>query len=361
MDKGRTKWIDVAKGIAIILVVLTHILIVGKVPIYIYSFHMPIFFFLSGYLFTRARYETLGLIKQKARTILLPYFAFSFITYAYWLLIERRFSGNGLDPLQAFINIFLSQGTDKYLPYNPALWFLPCLFLVVVAFHLIDKYTLEKRLLIFSMLGCAFIGYYAAMSLPNNIYWNLDVIPVALVFYGVGYLCQYNRRFVQLTADDHDKGWFWTLVGLFIMVGFGYKIALSNGQVGMSSNHYGNYLLFFTAAFLGIGAVVTVASKFYGAKILSYLGKNSLIIFGLHFPVKRVVMDLTATLLHIRMDAIRASFWLSIVDTVIVLIIMVPIIYVINRYLPFLIGKKKLSEERRAIVSLNKAGQTDAA
>lgn len=47
----RIEYLDYAKGIGIILVVLGHILIKGNIKIYIYSFHMPLFFIISGYLF----------------------------------------------------------------------------------------------------------------------------------------------------------------------------------------------------------------------------------------------------------------------------------------------------------------------
>ena len=45
----RVEWIDAAKGIGIILVVLGHIWLIGPGQKIINSFHMPLFFFLSGY------------------------------------------------------------------------------------------------------------------------------------------------------------------------------------------------------------------------------------------------------------------------------------------------------------------------
>lgn len=45
---SRIKWIDNARAIGILLVVLGHSLIPASIQTYIYSFHMPLFFFLSG-------------------------------------------------------------------------------------------------------------------------------------------------------------------------------------------------------------------------------------------------------------------------------------------------------------------------
>ena len=58
MNKKRIDWVDVAKGIAMILVIVVHAeehfipgtLVSTKIPIY--TFHMPLFFFVSGYLFS---------------------------------------------------------------------------------------------------------------------------------------------------------------------------------------------------------------------------------------------------------------------------------------------------------------------
>lgn len=54
MEINRIEWVDIAKGIAILLVVLGHTgLAVGSaryLDAFIYSFHLPLFFVLSGYL-----------------------------------------------------------------------------------------------------------------------------------------------------------------------------------------------------------------------------------------------------------------------------------------------------------------------
>jgi acyltransferase len=47
----RIGWIDIAKGITILLVIVGHTLIGYKVNDYIYAFHMPLFFICSGLLF----------------------------------------------------------------------------------------------------------------------------------------------------------------------------------------------------------------------------------------------------------------------------------------------------------------------
>lgn len=51
MDKGRVSWIDCAKGIAAVLMILGHTWFTESLKAFFYTFHMPLFFILSGYTF----------------------------------------------------------------------------------------------------------------------------------------------------------------------------------------------------------------------------------------------------------------------------------------------------------------------
>ena len=70
--KERIHWIDIAKGIAIMLVVIGHVPDAFDAPFYrvaIYTFHMPLFFFLSGYVFSEKENFSVFL-KSKCKSIL---------------------------------------------------------------------------------------------------------------------------------------------------------------------------------------------------------------------------------------------------------------------------------------------------
>ena len=57
ISTGRKYWIDVLRALGIILVVLGHVSKEPNTVIFIYAFHMPLFFLLSGFLFNRHRYD----------------------------------------------------------------------------------------------------------------------------------------------------------------------------------------------------------------------------------------------------------------------------------------------------------------
>lgn len=329
----RIEWVDISKGIGILLVVLGHIWIIGKGIVYINSFHMPLFFFLSGYLFNLEKVDGFKhLAISRVKSILVPYFSFSFITYLYWVLIERRFFERKITPLSALMNIFISQGTDAYIPHNPALWFLTCLFITQLAFYLIIKNLKNYRLVLFIS---SIIGFILSIYGSKNMPWSIDVVFTSIVFFGVGYLFKNTDYNIPI---KRNYIYFFLLC---ICLGFGFVISQINVSVGMASNRYGNYIYFYTAAFLGIISCILIAKRARRSNILSYLGRNSLIIFGLHFPIKRVVVFLTSIVFQIPLEKIKSSLFLSGLDTVVTILILIPIIYLINNYFYIIIGKSK--------------------
>ena len=74
METKRITWVDMAKGYGIIAVFIGHLVQGGMLGNFVYSFHLPLFFFLSGYLF-HANVDFLTFLKKKARSILVPYFS----------------------------------------------------------------------------------------------------------------------------------------------------------------------------------------------------------------------------------------------------------------------------------------------
>lgn len=329
---GRIAWVDTGKGIGIILVVLAHIWLVQEGYNYINSFHVPLFFFLAGYLVDFDKYDDIKcFLTEKFNSILVPYFWFSIITYLYWLLIERNFSGNKISPTYAFINIFLAQGGDKYLPHNPALWFFTCLFMVTIIFYIIARKQSLINIVIL-LLVSGVIGYATTFYLPRFSPWSIDVVSTAIVFYGIGFI-------VKKSPILPIKSNYLRVLIICGCIPAGFIISQLNGRAILAENCYGNYFYFYIAAFLGIISSIMMAIILQKNNILLYLGRNAIIIFALHFPVKRLVMGLTCKSLHISLEQVKDSFVLSSIDTVITILILVPIIYIVRNYCYFMLGK----------------------
>ena len=82
-NRQRISWLDTAKGLAILLVVLGHVSFLPT-PVLgvIYAFHMPLFFFLSGILLFRKKEQFVPFLKKKVQTLIVPYYLFLLLQVA---------------------------------------------------------------------------------------------------------------------------------------------------------------------------------------------------------------------------------------------------------------------------------------
>lgn len=136
MTSKRLNWLDQLKGFAILLVVVGHV-IQFNAPHFeqdrlfsaIYSFHMPLFFFLSGYVSAgSARVTSLSsgalAIARKATSLLIPLFVWGIIG----VLVYDSSSVN-------FADIVLSIPNEIR---HPSLWFIHNLFLMFLLIYVVD-------------------------------------------------------------------------------------------------------------------------------------------------------------------------------------------------------------------------------
>ena len=136
----RENWVDIAKGIGIILVVMGHACCPVLPHGIIYSFHMPFFFFLSG-LFICRQCETnfYNYVKKNFRSLLVPYFYFNILSIIFYYVMSIIFHkelllGSVQDNLIGII-----VGMRFGCPYHHVLWFLPCLFFAKILVYLLYK------------------------------------------------------------------------------------------------------------------------------------------------------------------------------------------------------------------------------
>lgn len=148
MHKQRLEYIDILKGIGIILVVLGHVTLNSDLYHFIYAFHMPLFFIVSGMFL----HDKQGFIRKQAKSLLIPYLAFGLLTFVYWWLVESHFRElpAGETIWGQFINLFFPTGIQHC---NVVLWFLPCLFLACVMGNYLNRWITSKPIKI-SLMAC---------------------------------------------------------------------------------------------------------------------------------------------------------------------------------------------------------------
>ena len=117
-----------------------------------------------------------------------------------------------------------------------------------------------------------------------------------------------------------------------------YKLG---NNVNMLNHQYNDMILFLIGTFSGIYlcyfSAIICEKKF--KNIFQFLGKNTIIIMGLHEPIKRIVIKIFSIIIKIETPILRKNILFSLAVTISTIIIIVPIIYFINKFFPFIIGK----------------------
>jgi fucose 4-O-acetylase-like acetyltransferase len=107
---------------------------------------------------------------------------------------------------------------------------------------------------------------------------------------------------------------------------------------------YGILPIFLVGAIAGTLFCLLISNFISKSRPLEYLGRNSLIIMGFSEPVKRLILGVFSMATHKSMDDVRYSLPISLLCATVTILVLIPIIYIFTKYLPFTIGlsnKKK--------------------
>ena len=290
INTKRYDFLDVAKGIGILFVVIAHINYTPSVLTVIYSFHMPLFFFLSGMLFDCRKYPKFSMfVKRKTQTLLCPYVLFYVCSFLYRLCVQLVANGRNID-LEVFVSyfsqLFLSQGSSK-LP-NAPLWFVPCLMIVEVIFYWISK--LKRPLVIGVSALVTALGWliesevfpYENKLLP----WSLDSAFFAIGFFALGNISLNGIcGFSQKIRNSKTKSLICITIVLFATALL-IPLALYNGKVSMGSKILGNGFILYLTGVLGACIILALSMMLKTNRFLIYCGRNSFIIMAVHYLIR---------------------------------------------------------------------------
>ncbi len=186
METGRIRHLDYCKGIAIILVVAGHYFPPESPEAWkairgiIYTFHMPVFFFVSGYFFLGEMRRGSGLtatLKKKAVRLLIPFASialiFLLIKFAASLVVKLE---HGLEAGTVWNAII-----DPVNSYVPLIWFMQALFIMFMLFTLLNGLCRLPPPMIFAVSVCL-------SFLPSPAYFSIDQVFANMQFFCFGYL-----------------------------------------------------------------------------------------------------------------------------------------------------------------------------
>lgn len=339
---NRYEYIDITKGIGILLVVWAHILLVGWTHRFIYAFHMPLFFFMSGYLFNSVKYHSFkDFLKKRFRRLIIPYLIYSVSTWAIWAIFRYLTHSNVESYFMPLLQTVIAQGSGEFLVHNSALWFIPCLFAVEIIYYYICKagdiaaIVLCIAFAVFNSIMASIFGESYMFTLP----WNLDAAFYALPFYGIANIIHKHHSNEQLLAKVNQNRII-AITTTVVLTAILYYLSVFFQECSMGSSSYQcEIYVFIFRAFIGCFALIIFSMLLANLHVpkfitnsLSWCGKNSLDIMCLHIPIKGFAIILATKLIHPTIE-VSESGPLSTIVFIVTMLVCIPITIFINRYI----------------------------
>lgn len=277
----RLVWVDMGKGIAMFLVILYHCenSLRGEYAIEHYSmiyhpFFLPLFFFLSGYLFTTDSnsFSLQKKIEQILRGIIIPYFIFTSVILLPKSIFHSTPIGNGI----------------KEILLGQASWFIVSLG----GAQLLFAFTLSKirslKILTTIACVCLVIGYVIKLLYPYKLPYCLNYYPIVYFWLYTGYLYKRIQKPSMLPSLKYICIAF--LIFIYVSLFFIDTIFFHTTLNLFESNIlvYNNYILSIIYSFLGIAMIIGLLRILPSINFIIFMGVNSLTIYYLNGGVCKI-------------------------------------------------------------------------
>ncbi len=322
----RIEYLDIAKGIGILLVVLGHNDLGAISPFFyqvIYSFHVPLFFFLSGY-FINTAVSFFDYSRKRFHSVLKPYLFTIFLIYFVSVSFEKMGFQNAIVRIVKAL-----YGSIDYIDWGQ-LWFLPNLFVVSLYAFLFIWITskLQNRWITWGILLATLTAslpfLHVFYPFPLSIFgkeYQLYGLPFSLdLVFLSGFFFVLGNEVRQVSSEK-------TFGNVLLLIGAGIGLVLLNYffhySVDIAKRVYESFLVNTTEAILGILFVLALSRQIelrsrWLAALFKYLGNITLIILLFHVPIQGFWGDKIMTLTNSLPLSILAGFVMGVVGPVLI-------------------------------------------
>jgi polysaccharide biosynthesis protein PslL len=298
----RIAWIDITKAIGLIFIITGHTMLFKYESVkYIYWFHVPLFFILSGILH-KQNVSTGNFLRARFRHLMIPYLSFMFI----WLFIMQF----GCVQRIAIKNLLLGgiylEGTQL-----AHIWFIPCLFLTQLAAFFVLKIKNYKLTIFISLLS-----YFTAIMFEwkysvflSDTEFNLiklplsiEIIPMALFYYLVGYF--YKNKFKLFAPQNIIHVLLFSLILIVIIIDYNKFISIP--YFDMYKQMYGfpiiNIIIPFICFVLIRYLSLAISELNFAKKIFIALGQAAVPIYFLHGILASILFKVANSVIGLNLN-----------------------------------------------------------
>lgn len=268
----RLDYMDIFRGFGIILMIMGHIGFGDTFDYFIHAFHMPMFFFASGFFFSKKspdKLKTADYIKRKCKALIVPYCFFGIFHFLILCMTQR--TG---EEWKSLVHLLFINTTG--LPIAGALWFLTAIFFTNVIYFLLDRYILDNRLKTVLVIILSLFGNIAPKLLPFRLPYALDISFVGIGLFHIAYTLKQHmeNKYIEKMFKLNKAIWFISAILMTVLI-------FVNGYINMRTGMYAIIPLFWINA---IGACVVGINLSEYLEELKINGKSLLLI---HF-IKRI-------------------------------------------------------------------------
>lgn len=339
MIAKRINWIDWAKVVAIFLVVYGHIPQEKGAQLlsFICTFHMPLFFMLSGYLVRVCPNEEWTAFWHKQwKSLVLPYFLWNLVYYPYWLVwffLDQHGKFNlfevGFKPMMGVL-LFQIQS-----PYSSVVsgvtWFLGALLVMRVLLEFVYKCFSCKWSMFFLLCGVTIL-LYIVNPRTDNFCHSLIVEGVlrCTPFFLLGHLLRIKFFFERLSLSTT----FW---GALMCLGL--SVLFFSGFAHPKSSMALSYIVSV------LGCMGTLLScrllDGFSSRIMIRISAGTIVIMGMHWMCIGSINYVVRIFTHA--PSIVYEWYTALFLSCIILIILYPFIILSSKYFPQLLGRRKIT------------------
>lgn len=324
MSSKRVEYIDYIRGLCVTWVVWYH----TTHPEFVdFSFRIPLFFFASGVFFKPYPWKKFW--RKKFNQLIVPFIFFYLIYYVY-LIVTNALKYHNLSSFDysCIFEVFGTYTINGSFVVNPPLWFICALIDLQLLLYISTRAINNKWLLLIIAFIISTLGLFYIQQIPTPFMLGRSLR--YFVYYVSGYL--FGKSLVAQLDYKYSQIKILSISSVFFIMVLYVKLQYD-------IPFYLHELLDCIEIFSIILLLFVLFRNIYKIPLLypfKYFGLNSYIVFGMH--------EIYHTTFRIIIQNLygEITIALGIVQTIMTLLLLWPTIWLFNKYIPILVGKKEL-------------------
>lgn len=315
----RIEWVDALKAIALIFVVFGHILLEGSAFFVITSpVKIPLFFAVSGYLFSIKNGKFKPFLLRLLKTRAVPWFILSFVA----VKVIYSIASKQFDAALEYLYVFAS---------GIQLWYIPCCIIAEIILFFIIKYSPNFSATALIMLALSATGYLMAINGIGD-FAKINTALISQFFLLIGLVM---RKISDSKKEIPKRAVLLMMAVYAVMVAVSF-ICYPDKTFSVSYNDYYNVFICGTLIACGVPLMFYFAPRLKYPKFLLYIGRNTLVIYIMHgyfLGIADKIFDMSGIF--------DSRILRAVVGTAVICAVCALIAYLINKYFPFVVGAKR--------------------